>query len=478
MSVELKIKKLTAEEIAEATGGELIEIGKASSRTVDKVTHDSRECTNGVLFCAIPGDRVDGHDFIPNAVRDGANVILLDHLPEKTDGLDFIAVKVADTVAALGDLAHYYKGLSKAKVIAVTGSVGKTTTKEFIAAVASTSYKTHKTKGNYNSTIGLPLTLFGLDPDDEVAVCEMGMSDFGEIERMSKIAEPDIAVITNIGSSHLEYLGSREGICKAKMEITAGLKKDGTLILNADEPLLFAKKDDSTVSPEFVSVYSRFGDYRAVNIRQNADGMEYDLIYGNKAVTNVTIPTLGKHNVYNSLIAYAVGVKLGMTDEDIRRGLMSFVSADKRQNIYDVGSITLIDDCYNASPESMHASIDVLTSIASKRGVNPCALLGDMLELGEYSRLMHDQLGQYAAKAKVHRLYCYGEMADVVAEAAIKNGIRADNVSVCLDSKQPETMAKMIAATMEDGDILLVKASRGVAAEKVIEALKKLPKRK
>lgn len=477
MSVELKIKNLTAEEIAKVCRAELIKIGSPASEIVERISHDSREGGDKTLFCAIVGEKYDGHDFIADAVSTGSQVVLISSLPESTDGLDFYAIRVEDTVKALGTLAAYYKDFSDATFVAVTGSVGKTTTKEFISAVASASFKTHKTKGNYNNEIGLPLTLFDLSPDDKVSVIEMGMSARGEIEYMSKLVRPDIAVITNIGTSHLAALGTRENICAAKLEIVSGLKKDGSLMLNADEPLLFATRGHVEPEPEFVSVYNRFGDYRAVNIRYLENGIMYDLIYNNKAVTNVEIPALGRHNVYNSLIAYAVGVKLGMTDDMIRRGLLTFVSTDKRQNIYDVGGITVIDDCYNASPESMRAAIDVLTSIASRRGVKPCALLGDMLELGEYSRLMHDQLGQYAAQMKVQKLYCYGAMADIVAEAAIKKGVRADNVYVSLDSDNPTEMAKMINSSMQSGDVLLVKASRAVSAERVIEALKKIRKK-
>ena len=477
MSVELKIKNLTAEEIAKVCRAELIKIGSPASEIVERISHDSREGGDKTLFCAIVGEKYDGHDFIADAVSTGSQVVLLSSLPENTDGLDFYAIRVEDTVKALGTLAAYYKDFSDATFVAVTGSVGKTTTKEFISAVASASFKTHKTKGNYNNEIGLPLTLFDLSPDDKVSVIEMGMSARGEIEYMSKLVRPDIAVITNIGTSHLAALGTRENICAAKLEIVSGLKKDGSLMLNADEPLLFATRGHVEPELEFVSVYNRFGEYRAVNIRYLENGIMYELIYNNKAVTNVEIPALGRHNVYNSLIAYAVGVKLGMTDDMIRRGLLTFVSTDKRQNIYDVGGITVIDDCYNASPESMRAAIDVLTSIASRRGVKPCALLGDMLELGEYSRLMHDQLGQYAAQMKVQKLYCYGAMADIVAEAAIKKGVRADNVYVSLDSDNPTEMAKMINSSMQSGDVLLVKASRAVSAERVIEALKKIRKK-
>ena len=385
---------------------------------------------------------------------------------------------VEDTVASLGALASEYRTHTHAKIAAVTGSVGKTTTKEFIYAVASASFRAHKTQGNYNSTIGLPLTIFGIGPEDEVAVLEMGMSALGEIEAMSKIARPDIAVVTNIGTSHLAFLGTRENICRAKMEIRLGMPEDGILLLNADEPLLAAEAERLPKRPRLMSVYNHMGDFRAVNIRQKVDGIVYDLIYDGKAVTNVEIPALGKHNVYNSLAAYAVGTVLGMTDDSIRRGLKLFVGADMRQKVYDVGGITVIDDCYNASPESMRAAIDVLVSMAGKKNARPAALLGDMLELGEYSRLMHDQIGQYAAQAGVQKLFCFGMTADIVAEAAIKKGIRAENVFVCLDTRDAQGMADMILGALEPGDILLVKASRAVAAERVIECMKKRKNRK
>ena len=197
------------------------------------------------------------------------------------------------------------------------------------------------------------------------------------------------------------------------------------------------------------------------------------MICGDRVVTNVEISVPGKHNVYNALSAFAVGSLLGIEDEKIKQGLYSYVGYDMRQNIYDVGGITVIDDCYNASPESMRAAIDVLVALAQKKGGAPAALLGDMLELGEYSRLLHDQLGQYAASAKVSKLFCFGMMSDVVAEAAIKKGVRAENVFVCLDTRDPQTVAEMIQNSLSDGDVLLVKASRGVHAERVIELLKK-----
>ncbi len=481
MSVALRLKTLTPVEIARVIDGKLeMYGGDCSEAPQNHISTNSKEGASGVIFCAIKGQNVDGNDYITDALMAGSTCFICQYVPEaaKESGKCFCAILVEDTVKAIGTLAAYYRGFTNAKFVAVTGSVGKTTTKEFIYSVASAAYKTHKTQGNYNNELGLPLTIFGISPSDKVAVVEMGMSALGEIEYMTRIARPDIAIVTNIGTSHLASLGTRENICRAKMEIRLGLSENGTLLLNADEPLLFDQYETLEHKPKLMSVYNRFGDYRAVNIRQKVDGMVYDLIYDNKAVTNVEIPTLGKHNVYNSLAAYAVGVMLGMTDEQIRRGLKSFVGADKRQNIYDVSGITVIDDCYNASPESMRAAIDVLVSMAAKKGTKPAALLGDMLELGEYSRLMHDQLGQYAAQMQVQKLFCYGMMADIVAEAAIKKGIRAENVFVCLDTRDPQSMADMILQALDPGDILLVKASRAVQAERIIECMKKRKVRK
>ncbi len=476
MRVELKLKKLSAAEIAAVTGGDLITFGgDAGEKEQTGICIRSDDCGPATIFCAIKGQRADGSDFIPEAIEKGADCFLCQRVPDEaaSSGSPFSAVVVPDTVEAMGKLASYYRTFTKAKFVAVTGSVGKTTTKEFIACVTGEAFRTHKTMGNLNSLIGLPLTVFGVGPDDEVAVVEMGMSALGEIEAMTKIARPDIALITNIGTSHLASLGTRENICRAKMEIRLGLPEDGILILNADEPLLTDQLELLEKKPVLVSVHNRLGDFRAVNIRQKLDGIVYDQICGNRAITNVEIPALGKHNVYNSLFAFAVGSILGMSDDAIRRGLKNFVGADMRQKIYEVGGISVIDDCYNASPESMRAAIDVLVTLAAKKRARPAALLGDMLELGDYSRLMHDQLGQYAAQMQVQKLFCFGSMADIVAEAAIKKGIRAENVFVCLDTRDAQGVADMILGTLEPGDVLLVKASRGVAAERVIEHMRK-----
>ena len=468
MKAEWKIRSYTSEEIATITGGTLVR-GTKESRPCTGICTDSREVTTGTLFCAIVGERTDGHLYIDTACKAGACCILAQRAVENCD-VDMVLVP--DTVRAIGELAGHYRDQSPVRVVAITGSVGKTTTKEFIAAVAAAGYTTHKTEGNHNNDLGMSMTLFTLSPEDQVSVLEMGMSNAGEIRRLSELAKPDIAVITNIGTSHMESLGSRENICRAKLEIVSGMRKDGVLLYNGDEPLLIEGAPAAFSSVRSFSADSRGGDYRAVNIRQTGEGMLYDLISGGKVMTNVRIPTLGRHNVYNSLAAYAVGDLLGLDEVTIRQGLLAFHGADRRQKIYQIGQITVIDDCYNASPESMRAALDVLASVAASKGQRATALLGDMLELGESSRLMHDQVGQYAAEKKVGNLFCYGKMADVVAEAAIKHGIRAENVFVSLDTKDPATMAHMITSALQPGDVLLVKASRGVAAENVIECLK------
>lgn len=474
MKAKLKLKSLTPDEIAKAVGGELFTYGKGAG-DVTSVVYDSREVMDGCLFCAVSGERSDGHDYIKDVVESGAAAVLASRIPDGAETFgDYSLILVDDTVASLGHLAGYYRQFSRAKAVGVTGSVGKTTTKDFVASVLSESFKTLKTEGNHNNEIGFPMTLFGIEPDCEVAVLEMGMSARGEISFMSNIAKPDVGVITNIGTSHIASLGSRENISLAKLEMVDGMSEDGVLIINGDEPLLTEYKGEIKPEKKLMGIYNKNADYKAVNIRTEQSGMTFDVLYDGKVAVNVSIPVLGRHNVYNALMAWAVGCTFGMTESAIRQGLADFVGTEMRQKIYNIGKITVIEDCYNAAPESMRAAIEVLVSKAKTSGGTPCALLGDMLELGENTRLMHDQLGQFAGQMKIERLYCYGEMAETVAEAAIKKGVRADDVYVAKDTSRPDVMAKMIAESIREGDVLLVKASRGVAAERVIEELRKI----
>ena len=474
MKSALSLKNMLPSEIAKAVGGELYVYG-AAERAVTNAAYDSRDVGEGSLFCAIKGERTDGHAYIEQAVAQGASAVIAERIPSGAPSFGaYSLIVVGNTVDALGRLSGYYRGFSEAKAVGVTGSVGKTTTKDFIASVLGASFNTFKTQGNHNNEIGLPMTLLGLPKECEAAVLEMGMSSRGEIDYMTRLAKPKVAVITNIGTSHMASLGSRENIALAKLEIANGMDEDGVLIINGDEPLLTEYKGEVRPEIKSVGIYNKCADFKAVNIRSKDAGMTFDILYGGTAAVNVEIPMLGRHNVYNALFAWAVGTVFGMSEQDIRKGLLAFEGSDMRQKIYELGNITVIEDCYNAAPESMRAAIEVLVNKASCSGGAPCALLGDMLELGDDSRLMHDQLGQYAAQMGIKKLYCYGEMADTIAEAAIKKGVRADDVYVCPDAGDPKHMAELIASSISDGDVLLVKASRGVAAERVIGELKNL----
>lgn len=471
-SALLSVCPLSAELIANITGGFVIPVNGGFGGESKVFTKDSREVSEGCIFVAIRGEKYDAHNFIAQAVAGGARIIIAERCPAADTlpcGADIVIV--ADTVSAMGALAAYFIKKSGVKTIAVTGSVGKTTTKELIATVLSERYKTHKTEGNKNNEIGLPLMALSIPSDAEYGVFEVGMSAPGEIGALSRIVKPSISVITNIGTSHMERLGSRENIAKAKLEVLWGMSEGGILIINADEPLL-THADVTPAKAVTVSLYSRSADYRAVNIRQIGSSMVFDLIYNDKVCTNVEIPILGTHNVSDALYAFAIGIIEGMTEEEIRRGLKKFRGVSMRQRIYDLAGITIIEDCYNASPESMRAGIDVLCSMAKEKGGRPAALLGDMRELGEYSRLLHEQLGIYAARAGVKLLFTYGPLAENIAHSAITNGIRAENVYVNLDYTDPASTGEMILSALRPGDVLLVKASRAVAAEKVIEYIK------
>ncbi len=465
---------MDAELVCRVTGGELYRVNGGYGERVEDVTTDSRIQLNGGMFAAIAGEVFDGHNYIADVIAKGERLILCERvpeLPESLPGADLVVVP--DTVEALGKLAAHYIYESRIRTVAVTGSVGKTTTKEFIASVLSQKYCTHKTAGNKNNEIGLPLTALAIAPDMEYAVFECGMSGLGEIEYLSNIVRPDVAVITNIGSSHLEKLGSRENIAKAKLEIVSGMSKNGLLIINGDEKLL----TDSEVVASYprvvtAALYNRRADYRAVNIRTVGDGTLFDLIYKGRVATNVELPLIGTHNVYDALYAFAVGIESGMTEDTIRLGLSRYRGVAMRQRVYDVGNFTVIEDCYNASPESMRAAIDVLVTMAKNKGARPMALLGDMKELGSGTHLLHEQIGAYAAKAGVKQLYTYGQLAEGIAKSAILNGIRAENVYVNLDCTAPAVTGDMILSSVGNGDILLVKASRSVAAEAVIEYVK------
>ena len=471
MKVNVGYKTFTMSELARICGGILTFVGGEFNRDIpfSYVCTDSRETADETLFVALGGERVDGHDYIGAALSSGSDCVLCERIPDLQNDKKYVAVVVEDSIKAVGELAKAYDRKINHRKVAITGSVGKTTTKEFVACVLSESFRVHKTEGNYNSNIGMPLSMLSMKNDTEVSVLEMGMSAFGEIEYLSRIAEPDIAIVTNIGSSHVGHLGSRENIGRAKLEIVKGLKKGGTLLLNRDDDIL-ASYENPDFQPVYVGIKND-ADFRAINIRQTARSTIFDIAMKDKVVENVTIPVLGYHNVYAALFAFAVGVRMNIDYGVIMRGLAGFKPVGMRQNIYDIGALTVIEDCYNASPESMRAAISVLRSINKPNG-QMAALLGDMYELGAMSDMLHEQVGLEFAAAGGNKLFTFGQNAEHIARGALLGGVYGENIFRNPDIRNPELSGEMLLHSLRAGDTLLVKASRGAAAERVIKYLK------
>ncbi len=453
---------LTAADIAEMTGGTVV---NPDSRSIRHITTDSRDVPGSALFVAIRGDRFDGNDYVASAFEKGAVCALAERAPENSSGC---VIVVKDTRIALGQLAKAYKEKISPLTVAVTGSVGKTTTKEFIYAVLSEKYRTLKTCGNYNNEIGLPMTLLGLSPENDAVVLEMGMSASGEIAYLSQIAVPKIAVITNIGSSHIGLLGSREAIRDAKLEIRKGFARDGILILNGDEPLLSGI--DGAI---YVAIANKNADCRIENIVEGENGTAFDLVVRGDRYESITIPTIGEHNVLNAAYAWEVGMTAGLGEFEIRRGLMKFRNAGSRQNIYNSNGRTIMDDCYNASPESMEASLKVLGSMAKRKGCRSVAVLGDMRELGDYTREAHQRVGAAVAAYDIDVLITFGESAAEIARRAIRFGMNAENVYVFRDISDADALGRALVKITRVSDIVLFKASRALALERAIAYITK-----
>ena len=473
MKVSVGCNGLTMAELARICGGILTCVGSDVNKDAHfrYVCTDSRETADGALFVALGGARVDGHDYIGTALSSGSNCVLCERIPEINNEHKYVAVVVDDSLKAVGELAKAYDRRINHRKVAITGSVGKTTTKEFVASVLAESFKVHKTEGNYNSNIGMPLSMLSMSNDTEVSVLEMGMSALGEIEYLSRIAEPDIAIVTNVGSSHIGHLGSRENIGKAKLEIVKGLKSGGTLLLNGDDDILRAYRNPD-VNLVYVGIDSDC-DFRAVNIKEGLGRTTFDILYNGQLHGSITIPTMGRHNVYAALFAYAVGKRMNLDDEAIMRGLSNFRPVGMRQNIYNVGDITVIEDCYNASPESMRAAISVLSSVAAQKiNGRMLALLGDMYELGDMSEALHERVGMDFARAGGEMLFTFGSGADNIAIGAMLGGLSCESIFRNGDVRNPALSGEMLLDNLRSGDTLLVKASRGAAAERVIEYLK------
>lgn len=416
---------------------------------------DTRKIIPGCLFICIKGERFDAHQFAQEAIDKGASAVMI-HRDIELNG-NF--VKVENTSKALLALGGYYRSKFDIPVVGLTGSVGKTTTKEFTYLVVNSQYNAIKTLGNLNNEIGLPQMLFRIDNSVEAAVIEMGMNHFGEIDRLSNAAKPTIGLITNIGVSHIENLGSREGILKAKLELLNGLKKGAPLILNGDNDLLSTVKTD-----EFKVVFYGIEndcDFKAVNINEGNGKTYFDIEYfGN--TQHIVIPTIGIHNVYNALSAFAVGFYLNIEPQKCADALACYVPEGMRQKSVEIGGITSIEDCYNASPDSMKAA---LKTLADTKGNKKIAVLADMLELGEYARHAHEDVAKMVVDNKIDALLCFGEMSKYTAENAVKLGMK----NVYHFNTKDELTEKLVTIAQK-GDVVIFKASRGMKLEDVIHS--------
>ena len=473
MKITLSLQNgITAHTLARMCRG-VLQNEENSNLNIYSICTDSREADKDTAFFALVGERVNGHDYIPAAIAAGCRCIVSQEaiLPD-TYGADVAVIEVKDSELALSYMANAKLAGRSFPTVAVTGSVGKTTTKDMIAAVMREGKKTYVSSGNHNSVIGMPLSVMEIPTDCECAVLEMGMSDFGEIERMSLVAEPDIAVITNIGTSHMEKLGDRRGICRAKLEVLCGLKKGGYLILNGDEPLL-SNIGGKSYHTLYVSVSRPNADFFAQNIRVELGGTYFNVVHNGKVYSDYYIPVGGRHNVWAALYAFAVATLQGLSPEQIKKGLLHFHPADMRQEVMHFGDMTVIADCYNASPESMRAAIDVLKECAPTNG-RRIAVLGDMLELGEKSIKLHRAVGEYLCKCGVDLLIAVGNDGVEIAQGAVAQGMSPANVLLFIDRDDVNGITKGLASRVRAGDTLLFKASRGVRLERVVNALKEL----
>ncbi len=468
MKIEIGIKNFSLSDVANACGGYLV----GADRPVRTMCTDSREAQAGALFVALHGERVDGHAYILQVFQQGCCAVLCEKCPPFPEVMDVSAVVVPDTQRALGALAAVYLSERELIRVAITGSVGKTTTKEFLCAVLDQRFNTYKTEANYNSTIGMPMSAMQVTPTHEAAVFEMGMSTRGEIAQLSRIVCPDVALITNIGSSHLEYLKTRENIALAKLEIVTGLRQGGLLLVNGDEPLL-----RGIAHPKFrvrtVSVHHE-GDYSVTEINQCPNQWEttFSLNTPNGIVRELRIPTIGTHMVYDAAFASAVGLELGMSEEQVRAGLLAYQSEVLRQHLVTIGDITVLEDCYNAAPESMCEALHVLVSYAKARGGRAVAVLGDMRELGEGTRPMHEAVGAEVVELGVSCLLTLGELGVSIAEGAMGAGMADENIRIFRSLDDLTPVAEQLWQMLCPGDVVLLKASRAVAAERMVEALR------
>lgn len=450
--------EFTVSDVLAATGGVLMTEHKKS---FSGVSSDTRTLKPGNLFIALSGERFDAHDFLLRASDGGAAGVIVSkqdiYIPDK-----LTVIVVADTLTALQDLARFHRRRFNIPVIGITGSNGKTTTKDLTASVLGSRFKVLKTEANYNNDIGLPLTLLNLTKNHRAAVVEMGMRGLGEIRRLASIALPTVAVVTNVGETHVELLGSVENIAAAKGELVEALGADGLAVLNYDIPLVRAMQTKTTARSVFYG-FDSGADIRAENVGGDSQELTFGCIWP-QGKFNVALPAVGRHNVYNAMAAIAVGLELGLDSKEICAGFKQFVPSAMRLHIEQIGDYTIINDAYNASPLSMSAAIETMDSVARGRKV---AVLGDMLELGNLGVEAHRRIGRQLAKESIQVVITVGELAAHIASAALQDGVDVTVACGNHDEAQ-EALRKLI----RPGDTILIKGSRGMKMEKMLEMFK------
>jgi len=449
------MKHLTIENIIAACGGAFHGDASVLPAEITAVTTDSRTVTPGCLFAAIPGERVDGHAYAAGALESGALCVLVQKIPAETSGN---CIVVPDTVAALQQIAAFYRSRFDIPILGITGSVGKTTTKEMVAAVLGQRFCVHKTAGNFNNDLGVPLTLFGLREQHEVAVIEMGISHPGDMERLASMVRPTMSMLTVIGHAHLEFLKSREGILAEKSVINRFLPEDGIVFCSGDDDLLAAMP---CRQKKITFGCGENCDLRASRAETMPDGTTRCLISGLGRAFSVTIPAYGEHMVYAALEGAAAGIQFGLSDAEIAAGIAAYTSVGHRAKLIKTGKISIVDDCYNANPTSTASAIRSLGGCGGRK----VCILGDMLELGENSAALHFETGVLAMQCGAALVLTTGEAAAEIARGAGAIGKHFSGKDALIDA---------LPALIQDGDTVLVKASRSMAFEKIVEALEKL----
>ena len=451
---------LSVEEIREAVAGKIVQGDPA--RTIKNVSIDSRKIKPGDMFFAIIGERFDGHSFIPEAVEEGAEALIVDRSIKPYPGVAIIIVK--DTTRALQDLAHYCRmKMRNLQVIGVTGSVGKTTTKDMIAGILEQKYNVLKSRGNYNNFYGLPLSLLSLEGSEEFAALEFAMSSLGEIERLAEIAVPDIGVVTNVGPAHLESLKTVDNVARAKQELIKGLTEDGIAVLNYDNE--YVRRMEEAAAGQKIIYYGM--DDRAdiyadnVKINENNRNITFDVVYQGD-VNSVSLNKPGQHNIYNALAAIAVARELNVDWNDINRGLKTLKMSSLRLDIKENNGKIIINDTYNANPMSMRAGIDALQDIAKGRSI---AVLGDMLELGPKEESAHADIGEYVVNSRVDILITVGQLGKIIADGAERCSKGSIEIYSAEDNRE---VGEILLRILNKGDTVLIKGSRGMRMEEIV----------